>query len=317
MPRRARAEDDGAPKHPPVTYDHILTAREVFRFPELGLEIRRVREQPTVHQHGHDFQEIVYVVRGTAMHEVELLDRDGGKLPSRRYPLLPGDCFILVPGERHAFLEPRDIEICNILFTPALFELEPKLLQEVPGLAEMLSLAEHGAAGTKMHLDLDERSRVLSLFEAIESEAGRQAAGFKVAMRAHFLALLVNLARAWQRARGKGTASDESGKQRHSVEAALAFMEENYHAQLTLQQIADKAGLSANHFSEVFKQHCGISPWEFLTTLRLDRAKHLLRTTSDTITGIALAVGFEDSSYFARLFKAQVGMTPRACRAAR
>jgi AraC-like DNA-binding protein len=55
----------------------------------------------------------------------------------------------------------------------------------------------------------------------------------------------------------------------------------------------------------------GMPPTQYLNGYRVEKAQTLLKNTDRSITDIALAVGFDDASYFARIFKKQTGMTPR------
>lgn len=284
----------------------------VFKDPLLPLMVSRVPVGWPVADHGHEFQEVVYVERGRASHTVSI---SGGR--TRRYPLLPGDCFLIAPGERHAYLEPRNLVVWNILFLPSLFAQEGEGLRAIPGLAQFLfvePLFRHeGQSLAKLHLSVADRDHVLQLLRSIAAELSGRHDGWRVAARAQFLVFLVNLARAWTRQRPTGPSASEGG-QADAVAAAVAYMEEHYGEELSLATIADQALLSPHHFSEVFKRHCGMPPWDFLLTLRLDRAKELLATTDRQVTDVALTVGFGDSSYFARVFRAQTGLTPRAWR---
>lgn len=100
---------------------------------------------------------------------------------------------------------------------------------------------------------------------------------------------------------------------RSSIEAldtAIQFMYENLSEKLTLEDIANAAMYSQYHFSRLFKQYKGISPYEYLITIRIRRAKEMLYTTDDSIEYISAACGFENSSYFIRQFKKREHLTP-------
>ncbi len=298
--------------------DDLLRSERCFTHPGLPLNVARVRVDADVVPHQHEFQEIVSVARGRATHVVELMGAGTRPLRAQRYALLPGDCFLVAPDERHAFREAKGLVVYNILFLPELIASERTRLETIAGLSDFLfvePMFRHEAEGVpKMHLDVDERARVLSSLDAIVEELAQGADGFDVMARARFLTLLVQLARAWHRQRGKPSVAPASVGQRQALDAAIAFIEENYGEDISLKSIADRAYLSPHHFSEQFKRHCGLPPWEFLVRLRIDRAKELLRASDRSVTDIALTVGFGDSSYFARVFKVQAGLTPRQFR---
>lgn len=85
---------------------------------------------------------------------------------------------------------------------------------------------------------------------------------------------------------------------------------------ISLQALADEAGLSRAHFSESFRRSTGQSPHRYLTQRRLERARDLLRHSALSIADIALHCGFSSQAHFTEYFRRGVGITPRAYRAA-
>ena len=77
-----------------------------------------------------------------------------------------------------------------------------------------------------------------------------------------------------------------------------------------LQDVAGEVGMSQSHFSTVFAQETGITFTQYLTGLRIGKAKELLAATDMRSSEIALAVGYNDAHYFSYLFKKQTGVTP-------
>jgi transcriptional regulator GlxA family with amidase domain len=98
------------------------------------------------------------------------------------------------------------------------------------------------------------------------------------------------------------------------VKHALAYLHQNFANPLTRQEIADAVCVSKNYLSEIFRQELGLSPWDCLTRLRLQKAKELLHTTGDSITSVAAQAGFDDSAYFSRVFRKNIGMSPQEYR---
>lgn len=84
---------------------------------------------------------------------------------------------------------------------------------------------------------------------------------------------------------------------------------------LTLDDLAESAGLSVFHFARVFRSVAGIPPVEFQTALRFERAKSLLLTSPASITEICFEVGYGSLGTFSRRFKQMVGITPAEFRA--
>ena len=77
-----------------------------------------------------------------------------------------------------------------------------------------------------------------------------------------------------------------------------------------LQDAAKAAGMSDSRFSTVFSQEMGITFTEYLTNLRMAKAKELLRATQLRSSEISASVGYSDRHYFCYLFKKNTGMTP-------
>lgn len=93
---------------------------------------------------------------------------------------------------------------------------------------------------------------------------------------------------------------------------AKVYIEQNFASQDTcLNSVAEAVHLSPNHFSTIFSQECGITFIEFLTDVRIENAKKLLRETNMKGSDIAYECGFNDPHYFSFIFKKNTGMSPR------
>jgi AraC-like DNA-binding protein len=98
------------------------------------------------------------------------------------------------------------------------------------------------------------------------------------------------------------------------VKRAIGYIQHHSASALSRQQIAEAVGVSKNYLTQIFHQELGLSPWEYLSRYRIKQARELLRDTNASITAIAAQVGFEDASYFGRVFRKQVGCSPQAYR---
>lgn len=95
---------------------------------------------------------------------------------------------------------------------------------------------------------------------------------------------------------------------------AVAYMEEHLAEPLDRDSVARAAGLSGSHFSRLIKEKTGRTFTDLMAQYRVDRAKALLRRTGKSLIQIAWDCGFEDQSYFSRVFKRYTGASPRAYR---
>lgn len=107
-----------------------------------------------------------------------------------------------------------------------------------------------------------------------------------------------------------------SKKKYHSLLAdAKSFIEQHYDDEnISLNLAAANVNLSPNHFSSIFSQEMGQTFIEYLTHVRMEKAKELLRTSSMKTAEIAFAVGYKDPHYFSYLFKKTQECTPKEFR---
>lgn len=82
----------------------------------------------------------------------------------------------------------------------------------------------------------------------------------------------------------------------------------------TVQDIANEFGISEVHLRRIFKRSEYISPIKYINSLKIDKAKNMLRVSNYTIAEIAFSAGFDDPYYFSRLFKKETGISPSAYR---
>jgi AraC-like DNA-binding protein/ligand-binding sensor protein len=99
---------------------------------------------------------------------------------------------------------------------------------------------------------------------------------------------------------------------RHSsaLRKAERFIWENYTRKVSLQEIAEASGLSAPYFSTVFKDEMGENLSNYLNRLRVEKAIVMLSETNQPVSEIASACGFDDQSWFSKIFKNFTGMSP-------
>jgi AraC-like DNA-binding protein len=97
---------------------------------------------------------------------------------------------------------------------------------------------------------------------------------------------------------------------------ARDLVDSRYAEPLDLAALAREAHVSPRHFSRSFRRTFGETPHQYLLTRRMERARHLLRTTGDSVAEVCLAVGYASVGSFTTTFRRHVGMTPTAYRRA-
>lgn len=104
---------------------------------------------------------------------------------------------------------------------------------------------------------------------------------------------------------------NSGNKNRSILRTAVDFIDSHYmDEEISLNTVANVANVSSNHFSALFSQNMGQTFIEYLTTLRMNKAKELLRCTGMRSSEIAGEIGYKDAHYFSYLFKKTQGMTP-------
>ena len=89
-----------------------------------------------------------------------------------------------------------------------------------------------------------------------------------------------------------------------------AYVEENLPEAITLQDLAEAAGLSRMHFAAQFRAATGLRPHEYVVRRRIEQAQELMRDPHLPLVQVALSVGFQTQAHFTTVFRALVDETP-------
>lgn len=104
--------------------------------------------------------------------------------------------------------------------------------------------------------------------------------------------------------------SSQDARKVTQIRPAINYIDANYNKPISLADIARASHLSVSRLAHVFKEQMGITLVDYLTNVRIERAKKLLLATDQNCTEICFEVGYNNQSYFTRTFKHLVGMTP-------
>lgn len=94
------------------------------------------------------------------------------------------------------------------------------------------------------------------------------------------------------------------------IKSAANYIAQNFSREITLEEVAAQVHLNASYLSSLFKQVTGTTFKEYLNQVRIEESKLLLLHTDYSVLDIAIACGFNDQSYFTKVFKRLTGMTP-------
>ncbi|WP_070000908.1 helix-turn-helix domain-containing protein [Cellulosilyticum sp. I15G10I2] len=96
-----------------------------------------------------------------------------------------------------------------------------------------------------------------------------------------------------------------------SIKRAIQYIKQNYMNKITLEEVASAVHVSPNYFSKIFKEESGINFATYLNQIRIEGAKKLLAADETSLADVAYLAGFEDQSYFSRVFKKYTGLSPK------
>lgn len=108
----------------------------------------------------------------------------------------------------------------------------------------------------------------------------------------------------------KGNDTQRESPKSGNIEEAKKYIIANFEKSISVDEMAAVAHMSASYFSKVFKEAIGFSPYDYLLTIRLDKAKELLQKTDDSVQIIAYKVGFNSTANFIYFFKKETGLSP-------
>lgn len=284
----------------------ILSTVKYFRPDEFPLSVEVMRKQPVGakpdEEHGHEFSEIVVVTRGRLVHFC------GG----RRFPLRPGNFFVIHPGLTHTYGEySADAEVVNLLYDASV----PIPMLLLSGLPFMHSLYPdvrlpvfEGILG-KLPKERLEMVRLLC------SEIRRETRRVRVAssLRAGSLFIVVALTLA----RHVRSMPDPKPEAPWRVGKVVAYLQQNMAETITLERLSQEAGMSRSTLLRQFRGSFGMSPADFQRRLRVRAAQELLESTDLTLDAIASQCGFADASHLGRSFRNAIGRSPGSIRRAK
>lgn len=258
--------------------------------------------------HRHDFVELVYVVKGKAVHWFE----------GQFYPIGPENVFIVNPGEIHMYHveEGGRLELINCLFKPGLVHeallRELHLVQELDFLYVLPFLNEHERFTHSQSLDKDVASSILQLLEQMITEQRMKKAGYQTLIKMKLIEILVLLSR-------NNHPSDPRDQEWIHDDLRLkricGYLERHSYEKINVDNLARLFHLSSRQLNRVLKERTGYSVMEMVHKFRLEQAKQLLKETDEKVIAIAGLVGYDSPQFFNRLFAREIGCSPRVYRA--
>ena len=252
--------------------------------------------------HWHKELELIVIKKGTGILSVDFCTRT----------ITAGEIVLILPGQLHSIEQNAgfSMEYENILLNPAML-ISGK--QDFCALQFINPLIE-GRVATDVFITPEQsyhRNASRCICE-IDKLCDARPQGYQLAVKGwlfQFLYLLIS------NQKNRDSVSKSKTKSLEKLKTILKYVEEHYAEAITIDEIASLSYYSKSHFMKFFKSHMGMGFIEYLNDYRLTIAARLLSTSDDSILQIASAVGFDNLSYFNRLFKRKFHDTPGHYRA--
>jgi AraC-like DNA-binding protein len=160
-----------------------------------------------------------------------------------------------------------------------------------------------------------QKESLANLIQHFRHEFISGSAGSSIVARMHLCEILMRIMSANPDVKNKNkksAAKTDYGKQRRSwlFDKAKEYLENNYQHPIALDDIANELNVSTYHLSHIFSRESDFSLFEFLTQIRMKKARSLLETGELTVSEVAFSVGYKNSNYFSKVFHRYFGFPP-------
>lgn len=264
----------------------------------------------TVDFHKHDFIELIYVLRGGC--HTDLFD-DSFLTQMRSLPLKQGDVLLLNTNAVHRIAAPKDSRVFNVLIKRSFVETVLRFIDQDNPILHSLALDNRsGPMNGNLPQYFYFPRRVLTPCENVLHQLihgfftqGGQDNGM---LNAQLILLLSHLSQCTKH----GSASPlPQGQGR--IGEILSYIDENI-ATVSLSDTASHFHYSNSYLSKIINRESGKNFSQLLRGQRMERARTLLSTTEEPVCEIASQIGIDDQSWFYKMFRREVGLTPQQFR---
>ena len=254
--------------------------------------------------HKHKFIEVVYVISGSATHEID----------DNTYRAKQGDLFIINMDTTHVFrCEQNAAEpfvAYDLKFTPEFFDSSVTGYRALEALNNsfMFYSLVHGRKEYTPYVSVtgNSFSELGELFHKIYQEYRGQEKGYIEIIRAYLMQLIITIFRS-DAASSKNV---ETAKEKQVVNYMIDYIKTNFASHISTGVLAEQVYMNKDYLGRVFREQTGMTISEMIQKVRIERACEMLENTNRTITNIALTCGFDDVKFFYTIFKRQMGVRP-------
>ena len=254
---------------------------------------------PVFEKHWHEQIQILYFEQGETLIHCNV----------NTYTLRPGDVMVINSNEIHFGVTHSEHLVYYIVKVDFNF-----LFSSQQDLCQTQYITPMLQGRIRFQNQISQDLQLSAEIRKIIDEYTGQNLGCELAIKAHIYHILVYLLRHYQQEILQPAEQERQQKTLHQLRAALEYMDEHYSETIRLSELASLANMSNQHFCHLFKKLTGKRPMDYINYLRINKAVTLLSENHFNISEIAMAVGFDDSNYFSRIFRKYKKISPSALR---
>ena len=282
----------------------MRTLHENISMPDSGFPIKafirsyRSENNIFVHPHWHDVIEILYIIEGKAVQQIN----------NRIFEANKNELVVIAGGQVHSTYTQKENknEILVLQFSPDLFSSEDHLFPENKLVNQFISsidfpnpISNKTVSGTE----------AICCIKAINEELEYKRYGFEIFVKAYILKFVGIMVRNFGHLRRKRDDVVKLNSTKKILNNTFKLIDNNFSFDIPLEKAAKASNLSIPHFCRLFKSSTGMTFTEYLLFYRINRAEEMLRFDL-TITEIAHECGFSSTASFSRAFKKSRALSP-------
>ncbi len=260
-------------------------------FPCACYHVTEIHPRYNMIHHWHNECEFILVRQGNFQ-----LSVDG-----KEYNLTQGDCALIVGGSLHGGTPDSCVYDCLVFDMTTLLKCS-----QTCALAMQPILNHEKRLSPVFRGDSEPAQYARDIIDTMLKKSN----GYEFFVQGKLLCMLGSIIKSNTYYAEKDIPASDIKKIR-KFKKVIAYIEQHYREQITLEEMAKQCGMNRNYFCRAFKEYTKKTPIEYLNYYRIESACEQIVGTEEKLIDIAMNCGFNDYSYFIKVFKSQKGVTPR------
>lgn len=292
-------------------YKDIFQSENKFRYAISYVHDNTIKFSFPIAMHSHSFCEINIITEGSGWHYMENNCVEATK----------GSVYVIPENFQHGYFseDPDNFKILHILLSPFFLERYKDELHSIPGFTILWDIEPliRDSSSHGMFLRLNEtqlKTLTPEFNDLLEHSDDKPENNIQELSKAlDIISKLSSLMFESHKTTDKKHSYDENANL-YSIVKTMEYMKENYGEKISIDMLLKIANMSKSNYIASFKTLSRYTPIEYLTEIRVEKAKEMLFNTQKTVSTIAQDCGFFDSSHFTSTFKKKTGQSPKQYR---